>query len=82
MKANKNVEQEVLPKKVLEICNFTDEEIEMLKDADALVATADRLPDNPDKLIDKIIKEFPDDFGEDETLRIYNSYEVRNFLIL
>ena len=27
-------------------------------------------------------KESPDDFGEDETLRIYNSYEIRNFLIL
>ena len=30
----------------------------------------------------KASKESPDDFGEDETLRIYNSYEVRNFLIL
>ena len=30
----------------------------------------------------KTSKESPDDFGEDETLRIYNSYEVRNFLIL
>ena len=30
----------------------------------------------------KTSKEYPDDFGEDETLRIYNSYEVRNFLIL
>ena len=30
----------------------------------------------------KTSKEFPDEFGEDETLRIYNSYEVRNFLIL
>lgn len=30
----------------------------------------------------KASKEFPDDFGEDETIRIYNSYEVRNFLIL
>lgn len=30
----------------------------------------------------KTSKESPDDFGEDETLRIYNSYEIRNFLIL
>ena len=30
----------------------------------------------------KTSKESPDDFGEDETLRIYNSSEVRNFLIL
>ena len=30
----------------------------------------------------KTSKESPNDFGEDETLRIYNSYEVRNFLIL
>jgi len=30
----------------------------------------------------KTSKESPDEFGEDETLRIYNSYEVRNFLIL
>lgn len=30
----------------------------------------------------KTSKETPDDFGEDETLRIYNSYEIRNFLIL
>lgn len=30
----------------------------------------------------KTSKESPDDFGEDETLRIYNSYKVRNFLIL
>ena len=30
----------------------------------------------------KTSKESPDDFGEDETQRIYNSYEVRNFLIL
>ena len=30
----------------------------------------------------KTSKESPDDFGEDETLRFYNSYEVRNFLIL
>jgi hypothetical protein len=30
----------------------------------------------------KTSKESPDDFGEDETPRIYNSYEVRNFLIL
>ena len=30
----------------------------------------------------KTSKESPDDFGEDESRRIYNSYEVRNFLIL
>lgn len=30
----------------------------------------------------KTSKETPEDFGEDETLRIYNSYEVRNCLIL
>ena len=30
----------------------------------------------------KTSKESPDDFGEDETLRIYNSYEIRSFLIL
>ena len=30
----------------------------------------------------KVSKESPDDFRDDETLRIYNSYEVRNFLIL
>ena len=30
----------------------------------------------------KTSKESPDDFGEDETLRTYNSYEIRNFLIL
>ena len=30
----------------------------------------------------KTSKESPDDFGEDETLRIYNSYEVRNLLII
>ena len=30
----------------------------------------------------KTSKESPDDFGEDDTLRIYNAYEIRNFLIL
>lgn len=30
----------------------------------------------------KTSKESPDEFGEDESRRIYNSYEVRNFLIL
>lgn len=30
----------------------------------------------------KTSKESPDEFGEDDTLRFYNSYEVRNFLIL
>ena len=30
----------------------------------------------------KTSKESPDEFGEDDTLRLYNSYEVRNFLIL
>ena len=30
----------------------------------------------------KTSKESPDDFRDDETLRIYNSYEIRNFLIL
>lgn len=30
----------------------------------------------------KTSKESPDEFGEDDTLRIYNAYEIRNFLIL
>ena len=30
----------------------------------------------------KTSKEYPDEFGEDDTLRIYNAYEIRNFLIL
>lgn len=30
----------------------------------------------------KASKESPEEFGDDETIRIYNSYEVRNFLIL
>ena len=30
----------------------------------------------------KASKESPEEFSDDETLRIYNSYEVRNFLIL
>lgn len=30
----------------------------------------------------KTSKESPDEFGEDESRRIYNSYEIRNFLIL
>ena len=30
----------------------------------------------------KASKEYPDEFGEDDTLRIYNAYEIRNFLIL
>ena len=30
----------------------------------------------------KASRESPDDFRDDETLRLYNSYEVRNFLIL
>ena len=30
----------------------------------------------------KTSRESPDDFRDDETLRLYNSYEIRNFLIL
>ena len=30
----------------------------------------------------KTSKESPDESGEDDTLRIYNAYEIRNFLIL
>ena len=30
----------------------------------------------------KASKESPEEFGDDETIRIYNLYEVRNFLIL
>ena len=30
----------------------------------------------------KASKESPEEFSDDETIRIYNSYEVRNFLIL
>ena len=30
----------------------------------------------------KASKDSPEEFGDDETIRIYNSYEVRNFLIL
>ena len=30
----------------------------------------------------KASKESPEEFGDDETIRIYNSYKVRNFLIL
>ena len=30
----------------------------------------------------KASKETPEEFSDDETIRIYNSYEIRNFLIL
>ena len=60
MKKNEN--KEILPKELLEKYAFTAEEIELLKDADALCDTADMLPDDADKFIDKIVKEFPDDY--------------------
>lgn len=54
-----------------EFNTFTDEEIAefglteadlgIFKDAEALVQTVDMLPDDPDKLLNKIEKEIPDD---------------------
>lgn len=61
MKKN-NVENEILPKDLIEKYNFTEEELELIKDAQALVETADMLPDDPDKFMNKLEKAIPNDF--------------------
>ena len=45
----------------LKILNLSDSEMSDLLDAHAIAATAEMLPENPDKLIDRMNKEFPDD---------------------
>lgn len=62
MKKNNNLENEILPQDIIEKYNITAEELEMLKDAQAIVDTVAMLPDNAEKFIDKIQKEFPNDY--------------------
>ncbi len=47
-----------------EIAEFglSEEDVKIFKDAEALAQTADLLPDDPDKFLDRIEKEIPNDW--------------------
>ena len=51
------------------------------EELNGVFSTRKKAKEMGDKLL-KVSKESPEEFGDDETLRIYNSYEIRNFLIL
>ena len=51
------------------------------EELNGVFSTRKKAKEMGDRLL-KASKESPEEFGDDETLRIYNSYEVRNFLIL
>lgn len=51
------------------------------EELNGVFSTRKKAKEMGDRLL-KVSKESPEEFGDDETLRIYNSYEIRNFLIL
>ncbi len=47
----------------LKVLKFSDEELEIISDANAIAKTSDMLPEEADDLLNRIDKEFPDDLA-------------------
>ena len=60
----KKKDENVLSEELIAACGLTPEEVVEFEDALNLAATAELLPDNEDKLYNKIDKVFPDDIDK------------------
>lgn len=58
---NMKIEQNLFTEEELKILNLSEQELNDILDADALAKTAAMLPEEPDAILKKIDKQFPDD---------------------
>lgn len=75
----KKKDENVLSEELIAACGLTPEEVVEFEDALSLAATAELLPDNEEKMYNKIDKVFPDDIDKGIDLMVEISKKDPDF---